>query len=408
MMEHLDDFIKSKLAQDPIEFSEAHWMKAAKMIEEQELQKRKRFVIWFFFGQLMFMLALVLFISFESDGNLDALSLPQASTTSTSTSISTSTESVVDIPSERRESRGTTSIPQVAITKLQSVISPDNEKSLIILNGSLADFLSYKREASPNELRGFPDSSLTSTPQAANPNLQPISFKLQTITTTLPTITKYLDNKEENKLNIHPKIEHKHPAISIYAASSLYPYPQVGARRLIAYTAGINYTIHLKKRWNIETGIHYRVRQGSFSNLQTTTQDSFAFRRISTEYALKASQLHTIEMPLAIVYATSRHQAHLGVNYARLLGVKGELNKTTLQDGGNIQQVNKGWLEDDSFKTNRFELLLGYYFSIRPGFRLGAELHYMPGGMLNNTTSSNVYLESKLMFIDFGVRYDIR
>lgn len=56
-MEDFDDFIKGKLEQEPIAFNEAHWMKAAAMIEEDERKKRKSF-LWLIFGAQM-LIALV-------------------------------------------------------------------------------------------------------------------------------------------------------------------------------------------------------------------------------------------------------------------------------------------------------------------------------------------------------------
>lgn len=413
-MENLDNFIKEKLAQDSIEFSEAHWMKAAKMIEEQEMTKRKRFVIWSFFAQvLMTMLVVVFFVNFKI--NIDTTAPPvspqtnlnqERLNTATILNKNTTVPSVLLQTNLNQEPLTTATIPNKN-TSIPSVSPQANLSQEPLNTATIPNVVSNRDERLPIST----EASVTGVSSEGNEPLD-LTYRPQLKEAVLlQSKASYLEYDFVEDFNKAPQLlGNKQPfytALSLYAGSSLYPYTQIGAKRLIAYTAGVNYSINLKKSWSLEAAAHYRVREGDFGASQTTTQDSFAFRRISTEHSLTATALHTIEIPLAISYTKYRHQLQFGVNYVRLLGVKGSLNKKDNQDDLSIKVLEKGWLDDDGFNQNRFELMLGYYYTLKPGFRVGANVHYILGGIVENGASPDLLLESKPLFIDFGIRYDL-
>ena len=467
-MENLDDFIKGKLAQDPIVFSEAHWMKAAKLIEEQEWTKRKRFVIWSFFAQLIVLAIVFLFV-------VNLMEIETPIDTNPRSQVAQVQEDEPDMlvgniarqektiknknnkhedelsSNEIPENNGNNFNPNLSKSKVQideihkeGIKKADQSLNNSNINPQIeAPSISQKTvEATENLIEQYPKEQFSNNDEfqiddpiiirthkpdvltrekttnglennvaIVNPtNSDVIHAKINEVT-FLSSKINYLDyNFEENFNRTTQLLDDNHSfgnALSLYIGSSLYPYAQVGAKGLIAYTAGLNYSVHLKQLWHLETAIHYRLREGSFGTSQTTTQDSFAFRKISTEHSLIASELHTLEIPLAVAYTKHRHQIQLGINYARLLGVKGKLNKIVVQENPSTETIQRGWLEEDGFNVNRLELMLGYYYTFKPGLKVGFDVHYMIGDLVNKDSSSGLVLESKPLFIDFGVRYDL-
>ena len=521
-MDNLDDFIKNKLEELPVEFNEAHWQAAEEMILEDEKEKRHRFLKALFFAQLfLIMLLPTLFLigDYYSAASVVTKELNEDLNIKPSDHINNT------ILTEAKEKTGNDLIvdgkkqyndAETENTKkgIQSVTTNDNAKSRITasndnfknnnnsqnqstelshevnnlsrenqikptvlsqpiepivmtINSGVDEELSEPSESAlENKLNQDQDGNFgeqteqfgpdvlilqktkdvkndeqdegvlanqnTENSKTQNENLDTqeseteemvidetsaeslvtASSNLSTTVNLLPMVLSPVQNQEKETIEITPLInEDKKPfrsAVSLYLASTMYPYTQVGTEKLLGYTAGVNYTRNIQKSWSIDLGVHYRIRDGHFTNSQTSQQDSFSFGRISTEHSLQAQELHSIEVPIALAINKKRHQVLIGVNYAYLLGARGVLNKVDdFENNATIEQVDKGWFEDSSFKKNRFDVFAAYYFTIKPGLSLGAKAHYVIGGHLNKDVPATVYLESKPLFIDFGVRCDL-
>lgn len=485
-MENLDDFIKGKLEEMPVEFNEAHWMQAAALINQQDEEKRRRFLKWSFLSQMLVFVLIFTFISFASNDkplqtianndlnlnqNTEKENLGQntgqegvksiesptkflqtlPSTSDLSNENSELIENQVDILDQNNPTNPST--PQTQTDNIQDANGENPIKTInTVIEQGKNEIKTSPIVVLPNQQESTntdevsnesdvvlginttvnqkldvnqPDDSRDETSNSAYE--EPVLHPEQDVVTTdliansrefenaislLQNDFKYLENERsldtKTATQIYKEKKPYESIISLNIASTLFPYSQVGAQTVIGYTAGLHYTKSLNRRWNIDAGLHYSVRKGSYANSSTTSQDEYAFKRIRTYHTLQATQMNTIDLPLSVLFNHKRHQFQFGLSYTQLLGLRGDMSKTLdLENPSEFTAVGKGWITDDNFKTKRVDLLAGYYFTIKPGLKMGATMHYVLGGFQNKNTPVELHLESKPIFVNIGIRYDL-
>jgi len=485
-MENLDDFIKGKLDQLPIEFNDAHWKQAAAMIDEQEKDKHRRFLIWSFFVQILCLVLIFIIIGggFSFDNNMNSTSAdvniapiatndkaiqtidasintaPIATNDKTAQAVETDINTVPVATNDKTIQAVETDINTVPVatndktiqaveTDINTASIVTNDKVIQVVGTDISSDLEKGARENPqvnpkaskieinteieekpsidsptglveldvdpvaiidNESRFETDDVTQSDPIAIPKDIDKAQFVPVNL---LSTDFKYLESDLplylKKTTQIYKEKNPFHDVISLYAARTLYPYKQVGAQSLIGYAIGVHYTKNLKQAWSLDVGLHYSLREGTYFNTQTTYQDSFAFKRIRIQHNLQPSQMHSIDLPLAALYTHKRHQFQGGLNYSRLLGLRGDLSRMNDSENATTPTVvKKGWMHDENFKNNRFDLLAAYYFTIKPGLKIGATMHYVLGGFYDKNSTADLHLESKPMFVNIGIRYDIK
>jgi hypothetical protein len=211
----------------------------------------------------------------------------------------------------------------------------------------------------------------------------------------------------QKAVNKSPFFNHK---ISLVLASSLYPYAGTTEKNFIGFVAGVNYTKSLKRTLNLDVGLRYRNRFGMFSEASSSEQTTYAFSRSVERFYVLPEKMHFLEVPVAIQYVKNRHALSLGFNGSYLLGLRGTLNKEgygeSFSEGGETEVLNNGWLQTSGIKLLHCDVFASWDMAVNPEVSLGVKLNYSLGTILKDS-NSGIYLESKPVFFDVGLRYNL-
>jgi hypothetical protein len=449
-MDKVDDFIKGKMEQRDFEFSETHWMQAAQMIDAQEKKRKKAFWIWLFLGQVMVLGIAYGMWDIRSNSTPENINKPQIVADKQSTipvpnndtqeSIQETKSSSSDDLSQKNKTENTAFVTNSLSSNSQNATSsqssPNPQQTTSKTNKATAN--NQINDSTAEIKPGFPGQSNANTiASKKNPlnettmndpntpehtltaameeiNNEALSREANSLVRQLPLLSFSVDHKLNNNLNKETKLPTSTPlyktTLNIIAASTLYPYSTVGSKKFIGYTFGVNYARNLKKAWAFEAGIHYRLRQGTFTRSQSTEKTTYAFSRSVEQFFSLPEQIHSLEIPLSVTFIKNRHNASIGLNYAYLLGVKGSLNRQGYGEGFSSNQlaevIEKGWVDASTFKQNHYDLFAAYYFSANTNLSVGVKAHYTIGSILQDSNSTT-YTESKPFFFDLGLRYNL-
>lgn len=418
-MNRLDQFVKNKLEERQFEFNEAHWLQAAEMIDAQKERRRRFFWLWFFGGQVLLLgLAFILWpastfvhTSVETQAH-NAFESAVPDKVKTNAVIDDNTPVIEKDPAQL-------TTPETPVQKLQ-LINADPVAQITPAKKAPAPLNLLENQ---NKEDVFTTGEATSekpdieAPVLGKDDKNPINEKALDINSRavdlLPIMTFTLSERTRNSgllVNTNPNAAFFSHRFSLVAASTIYPYAGTSEKKVIGYAAGLNFTKSLNRSWNLETGIRYRNRTGTFGETSGSQQTTYAFSRSVESFFLEPERLHFIEIPLGIQLMKNRHIVTLGITGSYLLGLQGSLKKEVYGEsfpGTNTPElISRGWIANDQFKTLHWDVFASWYFALNTEMSLGVKINYTPGSILTSA-DSGFYLESKPVFFEIGLRYNL-
>lgn len=436
-MNRLDKFVNDKLAQRAFEMDKNHWLQAAQLIDAQQKRRRRFFWIWFLSGQvLVLVLAFFLWPTFvaEKTATRSNLSPPLVQTNATAHPPSlvdkgelsetadaiTSEENVhtTVLKQTTKTSQGNTTKPFEFAQSNTDAEEKISEKELIDTNADIPEM--QKNEGGTHEstqevivsdeellLRSFKASDVIDQPE------QTIPVPYKTTSTILPLLDFNVSG-EKRKMDYAQKAIDQSPffnhEFSLVLASTLYPYAGTAEKNFIGFVAGVNYTKSLKRSLNLNFGLNYRKRFGTFSEASASEQTTYAFSRSAERFYTLPENMHFLEIPVAIQYVKNRHALSLGFNGSYLLGLRGTLHKESygesFSENGETQVLKRGWLRNSGVKPLHWDIFASWNLAVTHGMSVGVQVNYSVGTILKNP-NSGIYLESKPVFFDVGLRYNL-
>ena len=196
----------------------------------------------------------------------------------------------------------------------------------------------------------------------------------------------------------------------LVAEGMLYPYTNK-SQNLVGWRAGVAFQYPLGKKWSARAGIAYYQRGGQFERSDEKTSITYGFGSQEATQFLAPQQLHYLTIPVELHYIKNRSDFSLGVGYHYLLGVQGQLQETNdpeLNPNQTPALIQQGWVAENGFRKNHFDLSLGYTYQVNTRLNLRLRLRYTPGSILDSSYSAPsgaILRESKPVVLGVGFGY---
>ncbi len=465
-MNELDRFFKDKLDNRQIEFNEAHWQEAEKMLDRQG-KKRPAWMWWIALGILLLLggtwwglsrysvsakgpentIPEVADVVLEEQSTAlpsDAVKATQTNENTNDSELTTTGSPLAspELKSERDQSHMVKE--DVDEEVIQGVQSISQDKTIAgntpaKQSGELANDTSIAGNEEPEIGRIEEDgqSALEEENVAVVDLANEQLVQEQNIENTNTSKAQNTEEQSQNTLNIDEKttkpfalleaISVMNPgfldvpksatnfrdpykiktptqlSLGFHAMATLYPSFESGNQRLIGSNLGLDVRFSGRSPWGFRTGLNYRIRGGQFSFTDSLSEVTYGFGRSEKQYTLTPRSVHYLELPLAVSYRFRQHEIQAGGQIGYLSGVKGQL-EVPLEGSPLRRTTEAGWMEKDGFNQLRIDLSLGYHYAITRQLKAGLLLHYTPINWIENTDKLK---ENGPFTIDVGLRFDL-
>lgn len=184
-------------------------------------------------------------------------------------------------------------------------------------------------------------------------------------------------------------------------------------KKLPGGIAGLRTSVRVREKMHLILGAQYRMRGGTFNSSGESEVSAYRFGREVQRYSLQPNRLHYVEALAQVEWAVRRHHIAAGLGWGYLLGVQGGLNRSVKEEFslsfGAADTRERGWLDEEGFKKQFWLGRAGYHYQLPGRWKIGVEIQYTPGGILQETTGEEpgipLLKESGPLLFDLGIIY---
>ncbi|MCI4669986.1 MAG: hypothetical protein MRZ79_17750 [Bacteroidia bacterium] len=368
---HIDDFVRASLAERSHAFNPAHWEQAEALILSQQRQKKRRFLLWFWFG----MGALPVLLMGMGVLIYPYWNLNQGHRTHLATSISpvhkdsierdyklTTLEKLpkAENPSPKNKQKVKVQVPAHNLNRLKPVKS--NQKGR---NSTLPKILAKRGNSDKKTKESQGNPPLNGEEDSENPKDLPPNYRkgvlaavmgMDTEGAEIPTFLAY----EGVGINYHQSLI-RHRIRLNYGGQFSPDFGSNYSKFNLNPILGATYVYQIKPGIGLNLGVQYAGRAGLNSDSIFTRRD-FGFGAEEERVLRSPSQAHLIEVPFGLdIRLKNRHYLTISGFTSFLLDVAGKESSTLVAGSEEVPTGEER------------------YFGMRQGFRrldLGAQVGY--------------------------------
>jgi len=210
----------------------------------------------------------------------------------------------------------------------------------------------------------------------------------------IPSLDLYAEGKEEELPDLEwMNIKKKKFSLGLTAGTVSFPFDQNASNTIQGSKFGLTVRYKLRGNLALNADLMYYYRGGNYNPVESTSETTYSFGRMTDRYELTPENLHYFDMPIYLTYSKKKHVFEGGVSASYLLGVRGATIKKP-HEGQIVAVDDPHWIENTGFKNVLTNVALGYRYQLTPNLHFGVRGVYSFGNLISNSDDTAMAIGS--------------